>query len=1578
MAERSQSNQNAAKKGQRPAVKKVTGDPLTNYNEDCPDCKRNNILSNERFPCWTCVVAVPNQAVVVPEEARRGNLDVFRHLVTGDTWMKLSPEDRMILEDKYRMWVGRRPGWDITLEPPKTPEADAFRKKFEEDTMRMVQEKREAERKRLEEKEKAAAEKGLAEAAKGHTPAPFAILKKQDEGEAAVIRQSLIQQIDIILQDPLAVSKEEYKIFLDEKVNLTKGNRPSQVIKIAIEERIDRMRNFRKREKDVVEALRNFKKEEFKRPKSPQRDDHNRGYERSSDRSRERSWDRHYNDRYSGYARDTRTSEQKRRDEERIRREKEQREKRRQEEAEEKRLAEEYRKINETCNRQQEKERAAKETQNRDSQNREGRSEGSSKSTSSKGPYDQEWAQDNLNMDDYEFGDKSYNSKRSSSSESHRTPKSPRRMQSVVHSVCSTFKSAEKQPAQQMDEVMECSPASSNVIEVHGDEDMRPSRRNIIFDLEHQLTSAETASNAPPESDSEKGDQKGQSKVTAPRRHSLLTIELVYEMNDIMEQTNEICRSVGIAPDSKDEFDKVYWLLMNLRQVINDSGYAKEYEYGQWEDLIITQESANLHYFPTRECGLVSLIDLSLLETPLDTPDPTGMTQFQYRDIKERRLHVAQFVLRHVNPALRLLAGRAALGLVVKPDSPPDHRATIQKIFAARLGHYESHHQLRKSAQRDDEGKWKSLFDSKGKGLYFPENFQFNPTAEEHIKYYSGDPPAQAEAMETQEEIDRGSPCRRIEYESRRKRILRIEVVDPQTGQMVSNAGFTPEEEEEETSKLMQEVEQVLQVLPQEEEREEFEAITEVLVNVMMPRARQDGAYMRLTHIDPFHGEVYKQLYTSRGETLTKLSGAKKVKKPAEKGQPEPVKAEEKGHQEKEETKGQETKERPQEQEVKKEEHLTPVKKDEEGKKEDQKKKRKPVKVTAREGGAGETFVRQPKLLGVMEKKREKPESDSEPEQLAINAKAGSSQAETDEEKDRGQSRKVMEEAMTMQPIYASTMKERKDKADKEKKKRDTSVESAKSEVSVASSKSSIKEKDTRKKGQRDTRKSDPSLADYMDAQKKPKVTARNTLIGRVDAADIVNWRPVEGDSELDYTDDEYDDRFFVCESNEQTTIEEIDEILIGATADWGKATRSVTSKFRKDVKAYCEETNKRLPQSKYNAVLEYARSTGKVLQKHPKYGSKAKLYITGNNNERKLATANADIRERIERAIIGMCSPMGTTKHRMAQFINGVWSKEKGNASIIERSLGKVLTQMVAEKKLHTTNPHKGVTIRYSSLNAVPEELRQYKKEETSEDTTIILDPRLDAACPILSQIKLDSEKAATSSKKGKEEQIEESMVIEENVVEQQEAETVEKGKPKLHAPKSAEEAIALVGPPKPMSVPEALAAVRSQKASGGPSSMEKVKGHQTLAQSGAAEKGHPSSSQEKTVQSPPPPKEEKEKPFELLEEEIIDGKPAYMTVDDLNENNVPWMTIFAAIGAAPSREMDKTDIAKANIGGTNGFTQEDVSNYMAVQYDSGQENMNGDRFKIQNALDSLVKDGTIRTWKKNGIDRYDWIAKA
>ncbi|XP_055355637.1 uncharacterized protein LOC129600972 [Paramacrobiotus metropolitanus] len=349
----------------------------------------------------------------------------------------------------------------------------------------------------------------------------MAILKKQDEGEAAVIRQSLIQQIDTILQDPLAVSKEEYKIFLDEKVSLTKGNRPSQVIKIAIEERIDRMRNFRKREKDVVEALRNFKKEEFRRPKSPQRDNRSRGYERSSDRSRERSWEKSRDDRYSGYARDTRTSEQKRRDEERIRREREQREKRRREEAEEKRLTEEYRKINETCNRQQEKERAATDVQNRerDSQSREGRSEASSKS--SKSPYDPQWVQDNLNMEDYEFGDKAYNSsKRSSSSESHRTPKSPRRLRSMVHSVCSTFKPVEKQPEKQADEVMECSPSSSNVIEVHGDEDMRPSRRNIIFDLEHQLTSAEMASNAPPESDSEKGDQKGQAKVTAPRRHS--------------------------------------------------------------------------------------------------------------------------------------------------------------------------------------------------------------------------------------------------------------------------------------------------------------------------------------------------------------------------------------------------------------------------------------------------------------------------------------------------------------------------------------------------------------------------------------------------------------------------------------------------------------------------------------------------------------------------------------------------------------------------------------------------------------------------------------------------------------------------------------------------------------------------------------------------------------------------------------------------------------------------------------------------------------------------------------------------
>ncbi|XP_055342027.1 uncharacterized protein LOC129590701 [Paramacrobiotus metropolitanus] len=300
MAERSQTDQKT-EKGRRPSIVKVTGDPLTNYNKDCPDCKRNNILSGERFPCWECVVAVPmpNQLLVIPQEAKRGNLDVFRHLVRRKTWLKLSPEDRVILEDKYRMWVGRRPGWDVTLEPPKTAEANAFRKQI-------LQEKREAERKRLKERKKAAAEKGLANADKGHAglaaPVSDAIFKKQDVQEA-IIRESLIQQLDIILKDPLSLTKEEHTIFLQEKVNLTEKGRWSQVIKILIEDKIENMRKFLMQQNEMTETERNFKRGEFKRPKSPPRETYQSGlarsadrnershvYERSSDHPRQRLW----------------------------------------------------------------------------------------------------------------------------------------------------------------------------------------------------------------------------------------------------------------------------------------------------------------------------------------------------------------------------------------------------------------------------------------------------------------------------------------------------------------------------------------------------------------------------------------------------------------------------------------------------------------------------------------------------------------------------------------------------------------------------------------------------------------------------------------------------------------------------------------------------------------------------------------------------------------------------------------------------------------------------------------------------------------------------------------------------------------------------------------------------------------------------------------------------------------------------------------------------------------------------------------------------------------------------------------
>ncbi|XP_055355962.1 caldesmon-like [Paramacrobiotus metropolitanus] len=368
MAERGQ----PTRKGQDQKKDVPTGDPITNYNENCPHCKRNNAVGNERYPCWTCISKMPTFAQLVIQESKRGNLAVFRGAIRGNNWNRVPVEDRMILEDKYRSWVNKRAGWDATLEPPKCAETDAYRKGFKEETARMVQAQREEEKKRAE-----------AKAAAGRAKAsfiPVAVLKRQDGEEAAVLRQSLIQQIDIILADPVAISKNEYAVYLREKVSLTKGNPPSQVIKIAVEERIERMRQFRAQENEVTQAFRNFKRDEFKRSKSPERsryesdlgraadrDQRSRGHERSLDRSRERSRDFDRYDRDRGHVKDTRSAEQKRKDDERIRRERDEREKCRKE-AKEKRIAEEYKKINDEISNQQSKGHAG--SKSRDTQPR--------------------------------------------------------------------------------------------------------------------------------------------------------------------------------------------------------------------------------------------------------------------------------------------------------------------------------------------------------------------------------------------------------------------------------------------------------------------------------------------------------------------------------------------------------------------------------------------------------------------------------------------------------------------------------------------------------------------------------------------------------------------------------------------------------------------------------------------------------------------------------------------------------------------------------------------------------------------------------------------------------------------------------------------------------------------------------------------------------------------------------------------------------------------------------------------------------------------------------------------------------
>ncbi|XP_055343066.1 RNA-binding protein 25-like [Paramacrobiotus metropolitanus] len=234
-------------------------------------------------------------SLVGVSEAKRGNLDVFRNLISARNYGSIPVEERMLFEDRYREAIrNNEPGWDDTLEPLKCPQTDAYRKKFEEDQAKMRAQQMEDEiRAKINAENKRASEQAAREGlpSTSSSTGPTASL---NEEEVQLTRQSLIIQIETLTKDPAAMPDELFKTLLREKKRLQDGFAPAPYIKKEVERRMDELRKSRRTESDVLQALRSFKRDEgFIRPRSPPHRERSRGHsrehERTSERQRERS-----------------------------------------------------------------------------------------------------------------------------------------------------------------------------------------------------------------------------------------------------------------------------------------------------------------------------------------------------------------------------------------------------------------------------------------------------------------------------------------------------------------------------------------------------------------------------------------------------------------------------------------------------------------------------------------------------------------------------------------------------------------------------------------------------------------------------------------------------------------------------------------------------------------------------------------------------------------------------------------------------------------------------------------------------------------------------------------------------------------------------------------------------------------------------------------------------------------------------------------------------------------------------------------------------------------------------------------
>ncbi|XP_055340504.1 serine/threonine-protein kinase fray2-like [Paramacrobiotus metropolitanus] len=631
-------------------------DQSTGYNPRCPDCLRNNRKVNKKFPCYTCVHKLGDPHIVSLVgimEAKRGNMDVFRNLISARNYGSIPVEERMLLEDRYREAIqNNESGWDDTLEPLKCSQTDAYRKKFEEEQERMQRQKLEDE---LRAKINAQNQRASEQAAREPLPStsssavPTASL---NEDEAQLTRQSLNLQIDTLTSDPAAMQQDLFDALLREKMRLQKGFAPAPYIKKEIEKRMEDLRKSRQNESNVLQALRGFKRDEgFIRPRSPPHRERSRGHlrehERTSERrsersreysrertrdyrsekSRERSHDRDYRG-GRGWVRHgneiTETTIQRKIDTAKILAATRGRE--------EQRRAETYRTEPEKkghqvplgvgfCNRNVRMSTPERSWDKRREQTR----------NRTPDPNDKRWQERAA----YYAGFESGASKRSSSAEREDSPPKYQRMESTVHVVNPIVS------AVQEDDPME---GASSVVDLTSQDNVTH-RRNVILD--NDLQPAISASNEPSQPESEgRREQEGQREPDDRREADRRTtsrfnnrhpdiIDMECDMSDTDEQMAGICRYIGIEGDSA-EANKIHTILNQLRQFLFDSGYAKEIkkgvEEGNFHRLYIPRDSVRDCYLPIRRNGLHSLLDLSLLDVPLDTTDPVGMTQFYYRD----------------------------------------------------------------------------------------------------------------------------------------------------------------------------------------------------------------------------------------------------------------------------------------------------------------------------------------------------------------------------------------------------------------------------------------------------------------------------------------------------------------------------------------------------------------------------------------------------------------------------------------------------------------------------------------------------------------------------------------------------------------------------------------------------------------------------------------------------------------------------------------------------------------------------------------------------------------------------------